>query len=57
MTDEDIINLSYIGVDDKNYDSYVVVSVEKGKTGKVQSTYQFDDISSGEQVRSVWIEL
>ena len=57
MTDEDIINLSCIGVDDKNYDSYVVVSVEKGKTGKVQSTYQFDDTSSGEQDRPVWIEL
>ena len=57
MTDENIINLSYIGVDDKIFDRYVVVSGEKGKIGKVQSTYQFDDTSSGEQVRSVWIEL
>lgn len=37
--------------------SYVVVSVDKGKTGKVQISYQFADTSSGEQVRSVWIEL
>lgn len=37
--------------------SYMNVSVEKGRTGKVQIVYQLNDVESGENIKSVWIEL
>ena len=37
--------------------SYMIVSVEKGRTGKVQIVYQLNDVESGENIKSVWIEL
>lgn len=36
---------------------YDLVSVEKGRTGKVQIVYQLNDVESGENIKSVWIEL
>ena len=29
----------------------------KGRTGKVQIVYQLNDVESGENIKSVWIEL
>ncbi len=37
--------------------SYMIVSVEKGRTGKVQIVYQLNDVESGKNIKSVWIEL
>lgn len=37
--------------------SYMIVSVEKGRTGKVQIVYQLNDVELGENIKSVWIEL